>query len=88
MPIYQYRCDPCGSFDLHRAMAEVTSSAPCPNCLVASRRVYEPFASRSRAALAAASGTDRARVDRARSGQPAVTSTPTGRRFRPSSHRH
>jgi putative FmdB family regulatory protein len=90
MPVYEYRCDQCGSFDQRREAVDASRPLPCPTCAAAARRVYTPLGGRSRAgANAGASAGDRARLDRARSGEPVVTGVPVGRRLRPGgSHTH
>jgi putative FmdB family regulatory protein len=40
MPTYRYRCCACGPFDLVLPMAQVTATAPCPDCGDAARRVF------------------------------------------------
>ncbi|MGW0017149.1 FmdB family zinc ribbon protein [Rhodococcus sp. NPDC003382] len=32
MPLYEFRCADCGSFDLSMSMSEVGPAAPCPRC--------------------------------------------------------
>lgn len=32
MPLYEYRCDPCGEFEAWRSMAEYNTPMNCPNC--------------------------------------------------------
>ncbi len=90
MPVYEFRCDQCGSFDQRREVVDASRPLPCPTCAAAARRVYTPLAGRSRAGVTAgASAGDRARIDRARSGEPVVTGAPGGRRLHPGgSHAH
>jgi len=42
MPLYQYECVACGSFDLREHVGR--DIVPCPACLQKSKRVYTPFA--------------------------------------------
>ncbi len=42
MPLYEFRCDHCGVFDLWRTMAESDAPAECPDCKEAARRVFSP----------------------------------------------
>lgn len=89
MPVYEFRCPACGPFDARREMREATRPASCPSCGQVSRRVYTAPGVRSRVGpLASASRADAARIDRARSGEPVVTSGPTGRRLPVRAHRH
>jgi len=32
MPLYEYRCEACGSFDQRRDSADATSPLDCPSC--------------------------------------------------------
>ena len=32
MPLYEYRCSPCGEFEAWRSMAEYNAPINCPNC--------------------------------------------------------
>jgi putative FmdB family regulatory protein len=90
VPLYEFRCADCGPFDLRRGMQDAPAAAPCPSCARPARRVYTvsgggPFTG----PLRGADKLDRARVDRARSGEPVVTGPPSGRRLpRPGGHRH
>ena len=88
MPLYAYACTDCGPFDAWRGVDEGVVAPPCPGCAGPSRRLYTAPATRSRSGpLAGAGAADRGRIDRARTGEPVVTSRPTGRRL-PGSHRH
>lgn len=40
MPLYDYRCSPCGDFEAWRTMAEVSTPMPCPECSEIAKRVY------------------------------------------------
>ena len=42
MPVYEFTCESCGSFDLVRPMAEAGVAAACPICGVEARRVFTP----------------------------------------------
>lgn len=46
MPIYEYRCNNCGtSFDARRSMAEADAPIACPNCgSMDARRLISLFA--------------------------------------------
>ena len=32
MPLYEYRCDPCGEFEAWRSMSEYNAPLNCPEC--------------------------------------------------------
>ena len=40
MPVYEFRCEACGPFDAHHAMAQVPRSQDCPACGADARRVF------------------------------------------------
>ncbi len=42
MPLYEFRCDDCGVFDLWRGMAESSNPAHCPTCQTPGRRIFSP----------------------------------------------
>ncbi|WP_219418563.1 FmdB family zinc ribbon protein [Pseudonocardia nigra] len=90
MPLYEFRCPACGPFDLHREMQDAQDAATCPTCSTPARRVYSSSGgSLARGPLRDAGTTDRARIDRARSGEPTITGPPSGRRLpRSNGHRH
>ena len=82
MPLYEFRCQSCGPFDLRRDMQDAADITRCPGCDRPARRVYSVSGfSPSSSSLRGATKTERARVDRARSGEPVVTGPPSGRRF-------
>lgn len=39
MPLYEFRCTDCGSFDLSMSMSEVGAATPCPRCSRSAPRV-------------------------------------------------
>ena len=90
MPLYEFRCPSCGPFDLRRDMQDAADTASCPCCARAARRVYSVAQFRPpRGALRDATKSDRARADRARSGEPVLTGPPSGRRLpRTGGHHH
>jgi putative FmdB family regulatory protein len=90
VPLYEFRCPCCGPFDLRRDMQDAADTAPCPFCDQAARRVYSVSGGRPWSGpLRDATKADRARVERALSGEPVITGPPTGRRFpRLGGHRH
>jgi putative FmdB family regulatory protein len=42
MPLYEYRCEEDGPFDVMRAVGTAPASLPCPVCDDASARVFSP----------------------------------------------
>ncbi|MGH3087937.1 MAG: FmdB family zinc ribbon protein [Rubrobacteraceae bacterium] len=40
MPLYEFLCENCGSFDRHRPLGEANETMPCPECGENARRVY------------------------------------------------
>lgn len=89
MPLYEYRCAQCGPFDVRRDAEQASAPLPCPECSAPARRVYTAPGTRIRTgSLAGAGAADRARVDRALSGEPTVTTRPSGRPLPGRNHRH
>jgi len=90
VPLYQFRCRSCGPFDLGQAMQNASNVASCPSCSQTARRIYSSPAIRlEKRPLRDATRADRQRLDRARSGEPVITSRPSGRRFpNPNKHHH
>ena len=89
MPLYEYRCPQCGPFDLRRAVEEASAPLSCPTCDAPVRRVYTaPGTATLNGPLSGAAAAERARVDRARSGEPVVTGPGRGRRLPTGGHHH
>jgi putative FmdB family regulatory protein len=42
MPLYDFRCDDCGSFEIWRTMAEFSQPVHCPTCTEPAKRVFSP----------------------------------------------
>jgi putative FmdB family regulatory protein len=42
MPVYEFSCGECGSFDLVRPVADVEAPAECPSCGTRARRRFTP----------------------------------------------
>jgi putative FmdB family regulatory protein len=89
MPLYEYRCEQCGPFDHRRDTDQASAPLDCPLCAAPARRVYTAPGIRTRKGpLAGAGRADRARADRALTGEPVVTGPPQGRRLPFSGHPH
>ena len=90
MPLYEFHCRSCGSFDLRRDMQDASDVAACPSCNRTARRVYSVGAFQHESGpLREATKADHRRLDRARSGEPVITGPPSGRRFpRSRGHHH
>jgi putative FmdB family regulatory protein len=89
VPLYEYHCPRCGPFDRRRDHEQATVPMACPTCSAAARRVYTaPATMVRRGPLAGASPGDRARIDRAISGEPTVDAQPGGRRPPRPAHHH
>jgi putative FmdB family regulatory protein len=39
MPLYDYECSTCGTFEVMRRLSERNNPAPCPQCRNASERI-------------------------------------------------
>ncbi|MEM8828638.1 MAG: zinc ribbon domain-containing protein [Cyanobacteria bacterium P01_G01_bin.19] len=42
MPLYEYRCDPCGEFEAWRSMSEYNSPIACPKCDLPAVKIFSP----------------------------------------------
>lgn len=42
MPLYEFKCDDCGKFELWRSMAESSHPAYCPSCQTLGKRIFSP----------------------------------------------
>jgi len=40
MPLYEYRCNPCGEFEAWRSMAEYNSPINCPECDLFATKIF------------------------------------------------
>lgn len=40
MPLYEFRCETCGEFEVWRSMAESSLPAACPACQTDARRIF------------------------------------------------
>jgi putative FmdB family regulatory protein len=91
VPLYEFSCAGCGPFDLRRDLRDAPgAAAPCPTCDQVAQRRYRIGAGRPPGGtLRDAGPADRARVERARSGEPMITGPPSGRRLPGGApHRH
>lgn len=89
MPLYEYRCADCGPFDHWRDPDQANAPLTCPRCSAPARRVYTaPGIHKRTAPLAGAGTADRARIDRALTGEPTVTTRPGRRPLPVHGHRH
>jgi putative FmdB family regulatory protein len=89
VPLYEYRCPECGAFDVRRDPRQASAPLPCPTCSAPARRVYTaPGTTLRKGALAGAGAADRARIDRALSGEPTVGGPGAGRALPRGRHRH
>lgn len=89
MPTYEYRCEQCGPFDQRRDAEQANAPLTCPRCWAPARRVYTPPGIHKRTgSLAEAGAAGRARIDRALTGEPTVTTRPRGRPLPVHGHRH
>lgn len=88
MPLYAFRCDTCGPFDVRRPFAEAHEPAYCPVCHALGERVLTPprlyrTAPGLRRALA---------IEEQTAHEPAVVSRPPGgfpgRHLHPPGHHH
>ncbi len=42
MPLYEFRCNECGTFDQWRTLAECNHPANCPSCQSPAKRIFSP----------------------------------------------
>lgn len=42
MPLYDYRCEPCGDFEAWQRLAELDNPMLCPTCQGVSQRLFSP----------------------------------------------
>ena len=40
MPLYEYRCNPCGEFEAWRSMAEYNAPINCPQCNQIATKIF------------------------------------------------
>ncbi|MGG6269631.1 FmdB family zinc ribbon protein [Leptolyngbya sp. AN03gr2] len=43
MPLYEFKCDDCGVFDVWRSMSESSNAASCPECNEPGKRIFTPL---------------------------------------------
>ena len=66
MPLYEFRCEECGVFDVWRSMAESSDPAHCPECSEQGKRIFSPpmTLSRSQVAKKVSSEPNLVKIDR------------------------
>lgn len=42
MPLYEYRCDSCGEFEVWRSISEYNASQNCPECDRIATKIFSP----------------------------------------------
>lgn len=42
MPLYEFRCEPCGLFEQWRTLVEAGTPMLCPTCEAVAKRVFSP----------------------------------------------
>ncbi|HEY9632714.1 MAG TPA: zinc ribbon domain-containing protein [Coleofasciculaceae cyanobacterium] len=42
MPLYEFRCETCGSFEQWRTLAQVETPMLCPTCQAVAKRIFSP----------------------------------------------
>ncbi len=42
MPLYEFKCNDCGTFEEWRTMAESSNPAYCPSCQKTGKRIFSP----------------------------------------------
>jgi len=42
MPLYEYRCEECGTFDQWRTISQCNEPAFCPQCEKTAQRIFSP----------------------------------------------
>ncbi len=42
MPLYEYRCNPCGEFEAWRSLSEYNAPMNCPNCDRLAQKIFSP----------------------------------------------
>lgn len=63
MPLYEFRCETCGDFEVWRRMAEVGNPVHCPTCEAIARRLYSaPSVNLNSGSLSTLSGSSEPRV--------------------------
>lgn len=40
MPLYEYRCNPCGEFEAWRRLADYNAPMNCPNCNQTAQKIF------------------------------------------------
>jgi putative FmdB family regulatory protein len=42
MPLYEFRCEPCGEFEAWQTLAELGTPIACPSCQAIAKRMFSP----------------------------------------------
>jgi putative FmdB family regulatory protein len=42
MPLYEYRCNPCGEFETWRSLSEYNAPINCPECDRVATKIFSP----------------------------------------------
>jgi putative FmdB family regulatory protein len=80
MPLYEFKCNECGVFDLWRTMAESSSPADCPTCQAAARRIFSaPMLLSGSLRLSKTANPEPELVKRDREPEPPKLKSPQGR---------
>lgn len=84
MPVYEFLCPSCGTFEERRSFEASGEPVPCPECAEEARRVYSMPATRR-----IPTGLSRA-MDRSEksASEPEVVSRPAGKQAAPGQHNH
>jgi putative FmdB family regulatory protein len=73
MPLYEFECELCGSFDRFRDHRSAAEPIACPTCGAPARRRYSAVYLNTKAWLRGATNPDlRERIERSHTGEPKV----------------
>jgi putative FmdB family regulatory protein len=79
MPVYEFECERCGSFDQFRDHRSAAEPMACPSCGAPARRRYSGVYLKTRAWLRGAANPDlKERIERSHTGEPRVVSRSSG----------
>ena len=81
MPIYEFACEDCGPFEAWRDHRQSGEAMSCPACGGAARRLFSAPGVRAPGnPFSSAAGAERARYERAQTGQPTIGQAPSSGR--------